>query len=149
MICELASVSDILPLRAQELRSGKPVESARFPEDHDPLTFHFAAWNEKRIIGCLTFIEHSGNTTPTWQLRGMATDKIWQNRGVGRTLLLFAETYLQNYCLTQFGRPEVRIWCNARTGAVPFYRRMGYRVISDKFLIAGVGPHYKMEKIIL
>jgi len=76
----------------------------------------------------------------------MATDKILQNRGVGRTLLFFAETYLQSYCLKRFGRPEVRIWCNARTGAVPFYSRMGYGVISDEFMIEGIGPHYKMEK---
>ncbi len=147
--CEQASVDDILSLRARELRAGKPVDSARFPEDHDPLTFHFAAWFQNRLIGCLTLIGHAGESMPTWQLRGMATDKSRQNMGVGRALLLFAESCLSDYCRTNYGRPKARIWCNARTLAVPFYRKMGYEVISDEFMIEHVGPHYKMEKNIL
>ncbi len=147
--CGPVGVNDILPLRARELRAGKPMDSARFPEDNDEHTLHFAAWSENTVIGCLTLIGNTGKKIPSWQLRGMATDRNWQQKGIGRALLNFSENRLREYCLAHFGNPEVRIWCNARTGAVPFYKGMGYKVISDEFMIQKVGLHYKMEKNIL
>ena len=37
-----------------------------------------------------------------------------------------------------------RFWCNARVAAVPFYARMGWRVVSDLFDVPTVGPHRVM-----
>ena len=138
-----------MPLRARELRSGKPFDSARFPEDSETDTLHFGAWHNNTVIGCLTLIANSDAEIPTWQLRGMATDKNWQKKGIGRALLHYAESYLREHYLMQKEYPEARVWCNARTGAVSFYREMGYQTISDEFMIEKIGPHYKMEKIIL
>ncbi len=142
-------VEEILDLRARELRAGKPWEAARFPEDHDPDTMHFAARAGERVIGCLTLIKTDTGASPSWQLRGMATDKAWQHKGVGKGLLLFAEGRLRTHASAQPDIAGVRIWCNARTGAAPFYIRMGYKTVSEEFLIEKIGPHYKMEKNIL
>ena len=38
------------------------------------------------------------------------------------------------------------LWCNARRGAVGFYRRMGFDVVSDEFDIAGIGAHVVMVR---
>ena len=38
------------------------------------------------------------------------------------------------------------LWCNARMGAVGFYRRMGFDVVSDEFEIPGIGPHVVMVR---
>lgn len=138
--CHLVTSGDILPLRARELRSNKPVESARFPEDELESTLHFGAYFQNTAIGCLTLIETAGTEIPTWQLRGMATDRVWKRKRVGRTLLLFAESYLSARY------PELKIWCNARINAVPFYLFMGYVVSSGVFHIEHIGLHYKMEK---
>ncbi len=142
-------VEKILELRARELRSGKPLESARFPEDHDPDTLHFAACAGDRVIGCLTLIKTHTGDSPAWQLRGMATDKDWQHKGVGKGLLLFAEGRLRTHASAQPHIAGARIWCNARTGAVSFYIKMGYNTASEEFHIEKIGPHYKMEKKIL
>ncbi len=80
---------------------------------------------------------------PTWQLRGMATARSWQRKGVGRSLLHFAENYLKKRY------PQVKIWCNAREIAVPFYIDMGYQIVSEPFMIEGIGIHHKMEKTYL
>ena len=209
--CKQLRVDRILDLRAQELRKNMPGESARFPEDGDPETFHFAALvraerpnsgeqltdlpsafrkehrssrsnselrsmsraepgshsdlhsdSESRsdsrssaeagsetgmgecdshaVAGCLTLIRKSDQPIATWQLRGMATHHAWQNRGVGGELLAYAESFLTN----RFGAWQ--IWCNAREHAVPFYRNRGYRVVSDRFQIDPIGPHFRMEK---
>ena len=38
------------------------------------------------------------------------------------------------------------LWCNARMGALGFYRRMGFDVVSDEFDIPGIGPHVVMAR---
>lgn len=144
-----ARIEQILTLRARELRAGKPADSARFPEDDDATTLHFAAWVNDTVVGCLTLIEQAGNEGPGWQLRGMATVKEWRKRGLGRNLLAHAEDHLKKTGRMRMKERRLRIWCNARTGAVSFYKRMGYRVVSDEFIIERIGPHYKMEKILM
>ncbi len=146
--CE-TSAGKILGLRARELRKGKPLDSARFREDFDPDTLHFAAYAGDKVVGCLTLIRTSGGENPSWQLRGMATDKAWQQKGVGKNLHAFAEKQLRSAVSAQTGVTGARIWCNARSGAVPFYEHLGYIKLSEEFMIENVGPHYKMEKIIL
>lgn len=143
LVCRVSSLSDILPLRAQELRSGKPMDSARFKEDKDKSTLHFGAFIGRNVVSCLTLIRCSGSTPASYQLRGMATLQPLQNSGYGRKLLKAAEEHLKTKHL------KARIWCNARTQAVPFYHQLGYRKTSDVFDISGIGPHFKMEKIIL
>ncbi len=143
------SAEAILALRARELRAGKPIDSAHFPEDNDPETRHFSACIGDRMIGCLTLIKTSTGAYPAWQLRGMATERNWQHKGVGKQLLLFAEDRLREHASAQTDIAGARIWCNARTGAVSFYKRMGYKTVSEEFHIDKIGPHYKMEKNIL
>lgn len=138
--CRKVACAEILGLRADELRSGMPPESARFPEDELPGTLHFGGYIRDELVCCLTLIEHKDTIIPTWQLRGMATRKNMQRKGAGRTLLQFAEWYLRNR------KTKLCIWCNARINAVPFYKNMGYRVISGSFDIPDIGIHYKMEK---
>ena len=65
----------------------------------------------------------------------MATRADFVRRGVGAALLIFAVDAL---------RPAPLLWCNARIGAVPFYRRLGWRVVSDVFDVPTVGPHVRM-----
>lgn len=135
-----AKPGEILNLRACELRSGKPVESASFPEDSSDETWHFGAFLDTKPLSCLTFIPRGTPEIREWQLRGMATASMWQRRGIGRKLLQFAEQQI----LQKTG--PARIWCNARTHVACFYMSEGYRVISDEFDLPDIGPHFKMEK---
>lgn len=72
-----------------------------------------------------------------WRLRGMATSAEARGTGLGRLVL-------------EGGFAAVRdgggryLWCNARVGAVPFYRRLGLVAVGPAFDVPEIGPHYVM-----
>ena len=61
-----------------------------------------------------------------------------RRRGVGRALMEQLHTAARE-------RGLAKVWCHAQTAAVPFYRRVGYRVISEPFDEAGI-EHVTMER---
>jgi ribosomal protein S18 acetylase RimI-like enzyme len=70
----------------------------------------------------------------------MATEADVRRRGAGAAVL----ESLVSHAVTN---GATRIWCNARTPARSFYERGGFTVISDRFEIEEIGPHYVMELI--
>lgn len=136
----LVAAAEVLPLRHAVLRAGLPIESARFDGDGDPATRHYAASAGAAFVGCAGFMPSSWDGGPAWQLRGMATDPAWRGRGVGRSLLLFAEADLIA------ADPRRTLWCHARVEASAFYLKQGWSVVSGVYEIAGVGPHVRMTK---
>jgi predicted GNAT family N-acyltransferase len=38
-----------------------------------------------------------------------------------------------------------RVWCNAQISATPFYTKLGYRIVSERFDEAGI-EHVRMER---
>jgi predicted GNAT family N-acyltransferase len=60
-----------------------------------------------------------------------------RRRGVGRALMEHLHTAARERGLS-------RIWCHAQISAVPFYRRLGYRITSEPFDEAGI-EHVTME----
>jgi len=132
-----ATVGEILLLRRDELRPGLSLDEARFVGDDDPGSRHFGAFLAAtgENIGCASFLPAPFQARAAHQLRGMATRADYVRRGVGAALLTFAVDALG---------PAALLWCHARIGAVPFYRRMGWRVVSDVFDIPTVGPHVSM-----
>jgi len=135
-----ASIEAIIDLRNEVIIAGTDRDSPYFDGDHAATTRHFGAFLDDRNVGCLSFFLNEWKGEPAWQLRGMATHPGYPGRGVGRCLLRFAEESL---------RQESKVWllwCNARTPAVGFYEKQGWRVESEEFVIKGVGPHFRMSK---
>jgi GNAT superfamily N-acetyltransferase len=149
----LVTVDRIIDLRHRILRAGLPVATATFEGDDGPHTTHYAAFlidaeggqPTGRPIGCASFMLKDLDWTPAWQLRGMATDRAFQGRGVGRQLLETAIRELGSH--PQYDHVEL-MWCNAREPAVKFYEKYGWRCVSDVFDIPTAGPHIKMVKYI-
>jgi predicted GNAT family N-acyltransferase len=77
------------------------------------------------------------------QLRGMAVAEEVRGTGLGRQLLLTAQTAVADDPVAK----DWRWWCNARTTAIGFYEKLGWEVASGEFMIEGVGPHKKMVRI--
>jgi len=73
-------------------------------------------------------------------LRGMATAPEFRSGGIGSALLELAEQTLRS------AGPIRQLWCNARTPALSFYKRQGWKVVSDEFFIPTAGPHFRMTK---
>jgi GNAT superfamily N-acetyltransferase len=132
-----ATLVEIMALRHAVLRAGMPRAAADFDGDDEPATIHVGAFlPDGAVAGCASAMRRPFEDRPAYQLRGMATRPDLVGRGIGTRVLRFVEQALA---------PEF-LWCNARAPAVDFYRRAGWRVVSDVFDIPTAGPHYRMTR---
>ena len=104
--------------------------------DSSPLSLHLGYFLEGSLKGVISLLDEG--ETGVLRLRGMAVDKEEQHRGLGSRLMERVRDFLNR---NQFKK----IWCNARTPAVPFYQKHGLEICSEEFEIEGIGPHFKMR----
>ena len=129
----------IIDLRHAVLRQGLPREAAIFDGDRDPAARHYAAFDEEQLVGCATLHPSRSESEPAWQLRGMAVAEQSRSHGIGRRLLEFIDCELAD-------SPVTLLWCNARVPASAFYRKLGWDIVSDVFVIPTAGPHVRMTR---
>ena len=105
-------------------------------EINDILVGGFQQEGEKQLLaGCCILTPVSENTV---QLRQMAVSPALQGKGIGREIILFAETTAVN---NGFGI----LTMHARKEATDFYRKQGYEICGEEFTEVGI-PHYEMRK---
>jgi ribosomal protein S18 acetylase RimI-like enzyme len=128
---------DVLSLRSKVLRNNLPKEQCVFPTDH--LGFNLGAFAGDQIVSVATFFaeDYLNHERGGWRLRGMATDPDFAGQGFGAELVKFAIDELRSHNASY-------IWCNARLIAIGFYKKVGFKVISDEFEVPGIGPHFNM-----
>jgi GNAT superfamily N-acetyltransferase len=129
-------------VRHPVLRKGKPIESCAFDGDDLETTHHFGLFQESNLIGIISLFL---KTNPIFaenlqsQIRGMAIVEAHQKKGFGEALVKHCE----DYCISN----QINlIWFNARTTAVGFYEKMGYKIQGNPFDIPNIGEHYLMYK---
>ncbi|GAB3356282.1 GNAT family N-acetyltransferase [Modestobacter lapidis] len=126
------------PLRAQELRHGRPPE---IDGDDAPYALHLAArLDGGEIVGVVRFHPRDcpwRQAEAPWQLRGMATDPRVRGLGAGRALVAEGLTRVVQ-------RGADLVWCDARAAAVGFYERIGFTVVTGDYDLRPVGPHRGM-----
>jgi GNAT superfamily N-acetyltransferase len=135
------TAGETLPLRQTVLRPGRSLAAAQFSGDDAPATRHFGAFRDGRLVGTASlFLAELPEQTglAAWQLRGMATAPEARGMGFGRALV---------FACVAFARENGArlLWCNARTPAVGFYRKLGFETLGGEFEIPGVGPHFRMR----
>ena len=141
MIVRRATLAEILALRHGELRPGLPLDAAHFDGDTDPTTVHLGAFDDDGgLLCCTTLMRRPYDGTDAVQLRGMATHRDLARSGIGTRVVAFAEALVRD----EIGCDV--LWCNARTSAAGFYRRLGWEITSPEFDIPGVGPHVRMRR---
>lgn len=93
------------------------------------------AFDEEMMLGCclLTPVDKT-----TIQLRQMAVQNNLQGKGIGGTIMHFAENIARD-------RGYEKIMMHARSTAEGFYEKLGYHVVGDEFMEVTV-PHFIMEK---
>ncbi len=125
-----------IALRDELLR--KPLGLRFSPEDlaleiHD---HHLALLNEKNeLLACLVLTPYDKYSI---KMRQVAVKKSIQGRGLGRQLVLYAENFSRE-------KGFQKIFCHAREGALPFYLKLGYRIVGKAFREVGI-RHFRMEK---
>jgi ribosomal protein S18 acetylase RimI-like enzyme len=135
---EQVEAVDTYPLRAQELRQGRPLE---MDGDDAPYALHLAARIDGgEIVGVVRFHPRDCPWRPgegSWQLRGMATDPRVRGLGAGRALVADGLTRV-------VARGGDLVWCDARKSAVGFYERIGFTIVTEEYDLRPVGLHRGM-----
>lgn len=133
------SAEETYPLRALVLRNWDSSTPCPFDGDKDKTTQHFGCVFENKIVSIVSFYERQnenfGDKTMV-QLRGMATHPNFAKKGFGKDLMRFSLAFFQI-------KVQI-IWCNARENAIPFYEKLGFKTIGEKFEIQNIGTHIVM-----
>ena len=79
------------------------------------------------------------NNDDEGQIRSMAVRKDCQHQGYGSQVMKYIEMKARKLNLK-------KIILDAREPAVPFYKRHGYEVIGDSYVLFGKIPHFRMSK---
>lgn len=93
------------------------------------------AFEDDEILACCLLTK----TEPkTLRLRQMAVQNNLQGKGIGASMMNFAETVARD-------KGFKKLTMHARKTALGFYEKLGYKVTGDEFLEVTI-PHYMMEK---
>ena len=117
----------------------RPTDTFEALAGHEsPRAFAVGAFERERLLA-VGFVAPEGGPG-SWRVRGMATVPEARGRGIGTAVLDALVTHA-------IDEDATRIWCNARTPAVPLYERAGFRVASEEFELPEIGPHFVMELV--
>ncbi len=127
----------MIDLRLELLR--KPL-GLRFSDEElekEKKDFLIGFFEEKKLEGCCMLTE----TAPkTLRLRQMAVISGLQGKGIGRSIMQFAENVARD-----MGYKKMNM--HARKNAIGFYEKLGYKVCGIEFLEVTI-PHFMMEKML-
>ncbi|MEL0457473.1 GNAT family N-acetyltransferase [Flavobacteriaceae bacterium SZ-1-7] len=107
-------------------------------------TFHLGIFSKEKLLGVCSFFKANNANIPEssqYQLRGMAVLNEFQGKGLGHHILNFGEQIIKK-------KNTKIVWCNAREVAVNFYRKNGYRITGEPFIIETIGLHFVMYKML-
>lgn len=129
-------VQNYYQLRYEVLR--KPWNQPPDPQDtpEELKSVHIGAFFDGELVGCGRVFQRDDDVV---QIRSMAVSELHRRKGVGERLLVRLEQEV-----VKMG--ALRVMLHAREDAVPFYERMGYRVVSTSYLLFGEIQHYEMQK---
>lgn len=125
----------VLELRNHLLR--KPLGLDLFDEDlsEDRDQYVVIALEDREILGCLMLKIIDKDTV---KYRQMAVKRTAQGRGVGTTLIRYAD----NFC---FLNDYTKVELHARVPVRGFYERNGFQADGNEFIEVGI-PHIFMHK---
>ncbi len=132
------SAEETYGIRKEMLRRNIDL-SEKNDDDYNDTSFHLGAFIDGKLVSVATFMQNDNENFNgvQYRLRGMATLDNYQGKGLGRMLIIEAVKKLESM--------DVNIlWCNARSGALKFYKKIGFKTIGTEFDIHLIGPHYVM-----
>jgi GNAT superfamily N-acetyltransferase len=132
------SIVEARSIRWEVLKPDRPASEVAYPGDESELAQHLGVFEGDRLLGVATFLPEAcpgQDEAGTWRLRGMATVRSAQGRGLGSDLLSYGVKRL-------WDRGATVLWCYGRTSARTFYERHGFRASGDEFVSPHTGPHY-------
>lgn len=134
------AVDKTYDLRKKILRKGMTL-SYKMQGDHNKDSLHLGVYHNDELVCIGSFMKQNreGFSGIHYQLRGMATAQSAQGKGFGKLLMEEAELIFKKQGVSL-------LWCNARTIATGFYKKLGYKILGNEFEVPEVGPHFVMYK---
>mgnify|MGYP003574933614 FL=1 len=120
-----APIEQIFPALTWRIRQSamypeKEITDMELPGDFEAM--HFGLYHQYELTGVVSlFIDGT-----TAQFRKMAVLPNDQGKGFGLQLL----QYLVDYCKSQGIK---NLWCNARTSAIGFYKKIGFEIVGESY----------------
>jgi predicted GNAT family N-acyltransferase len=130
-----AEYGQMLKLRDDILRKPLGLNFSKDELEKEKNNLHIAAYEDDQMLGCCMLVEEGPQTV---RLRQMAVINDLQGKGVGRALMQFAENLARD-------RGYKKITMHARSNALGFYEKMGYKKVGKEFQEITIS-HYVMEK---
>lgn len=127
----------MVQLRNQILRFPLGLHITEEEKENEKEDILIAAYDDDEMLGCcvLTRLDPS-----TIRLRQMAVQGNLQGKGIGASIMSFAESLARD-------KGFKRMIMHARDTALGFYEKFGFKVIGDQFSELEL-PHHIMEKSI-
>jgi GNAT superfamily N-acetyltransferase len=125
----------MVKLREDILR--KPLGMQLLPAEleHEKGDILLGAFDEDRILACCILTPVGKDTL---RLRQMAVQNNLQGKGIGASIMSFAEDVARD-------KGYKNLMMHARNTAIGFYEKLGYKVTGDEFTEVNL-PHHVMEK---
>jgi N-acetylglutamate synthase-like GNAT family acetyltransferase len=125
----------MIDLRYEILR--KPLNLSFEPDelDKEKNDILIAAFEEEKMLGCCLLTKIDKHCI---RLRQMAVQNNLQGRGIGASMMHFAENVARD-------AGYKKLVMHARKSAIGFYEKLGYKVSGGEFIELSI-PHYIMEK---
>lgn len=99
---------------------------------------HIGCYNGHQVL--TGYLNLTPLTDKIVKMRQVAVAAPLQGQGIGRLMVAYAEQWAQQ---SEFLVMEL----NARENAIPFYLRLNYEKVGDRFEEVGI-PHFKMKKML-
>lgn len=125
----------MVDLRYEILRKPLGLSFKREELDKEKDDILIGVFEEDKMLGCCLLTKVDENNV---RLRQMAVPKNLQGKGIGASLLNFAENVARDA-----GYRNINM--HARKTALHFYEKLGYKITSEEFQEITI-PHYIMEK---
>ncbi len=93
------------------------------------------AFDDEKILACCILTKADNKSL---RLRQMAVQNNQQGKGIGASMLNFAEIIARD-------KGYKKLIMHARETAVRFYEKLGYRLVGDRFTEVTI-PHFIIEK---
>jgi len=125
----------MVALRYDVLRKPLGLQFTQEELARDAKDLLFGAFDEEEMLACCILTDAGDKT---FRLRQMAVRNSLQGKGIGASVLVFAENIARD-------KGYNTLCMHARATARGFYEKLGYQVCSDEFEEVFI-PHYEMKK---
>ncbi|MES2648714.1 MAG: GNAT family N-acetyltransferase [Bacteroidota bacterium] len=128
----------MVKLRDEILRKPLGLAFSREELEKEKNDILVGAFEEDKILACCLLTETDPDTV---RLRQMAVRKNQQGKGIGHSMMQFAETLARD-------KGYKKLMMHARDTAIGFYEKQGYKTRGEQFTEVSI-PHHVMEKILV